>query len=177
MYKNWTLFLDRDGVINDEIPDSYVLSWDMFRFSKGVLEALPLLAQHFGRIVMVTNQRCIGKGLLTVAGLEAIHQNMLDQVAQHGGRIDKIYFCPDVDNNSPCRKPQSGMAMAAKQDFPDIDFSRAVMVGNTLSDMEFGKQLGMTTVFIPSTKPQLPFPHPLMDARFNDLWLFSQAIQ
>ncbi|KAA2243017.1 HAD-IIIA family hydrolase [Chitinophaga agrisoli] len=177
MYKNWTLFLDRDGVINDEIPDSYVLSWDMFRFSNGVLEALPLLAQHFGRIVMVTNQRCIGRGLLTVNELETIHQKMLDQVAQHGGRIDKIYFCPDVDNSSPCRKPQSGMAMAAKHDFPDIDFTRSVMVGNTLSDMEFGKQLGMTTVFIPSTKPQLAFPHPLMDARFNDLWLFSQAIQ
>jgi len=101
----------------------------------------------------------------------------MQQITAAGGRIDKIYFCPDQDNASPCRKPQPGMALAAQQDFPDIDFTRSVMVGNTLSDMEFGKQLGMSTVFIPSTKPQLPFPHPLMDQRCEDLWQFSQAIQ
>jgi histidinol-phosphate phosphatase family protein len=176
-YKNWTLFLDRDGVINEEIPDSYVLNWDMFRFCNGVLEALPVLAQHFGHIVIVTNQRCVGKGLITIAQLEAIHQHMLAVIARHGGRIDKIYYCPDVDGNSPCRKPQGGMALAAQKDLPDIDFTRSVMVGNTLSDMEFGKRLGMRTVFIPSTLPHLPFPHPLMDERFNDLWHFSKAIQ
>ncbi|MCW3466805.1 D-glycero-alpha-D-manno-heptose-1,7-bisphosphate 7-phosphatase [Chitinophaga nivalis] len=172
-----TLFLDRDGVINDEIRDSYVLHPDMFRFSDGVLTAMPLLAQHFERIVIVTNQRCIGRGLLTVAGLEEIHAQMLATIRQHGGRIDNIYFCPDVNNDSPCRKPQSGMALQARQDFPEIDFEQSVMVGNTLSDMQFGKTLGMHTVFIPSTWPEVPFPHPLIDKRVENLLQFAQEIQ
>jgi histidinol-phosphate phosphatase family protein len=174
---SWTLFLDRDGVINDEIKDGYVLRWDMFHFSTGVLPALATLAGKFGRIIMVTNQRCIGRGLLTEDGLQTIHTNMLDTITVHGGRIDKIYYCPDIDSNSPCRKPNNAMALQAKTDFPDIDFSKAVMVGNTLSDMQFGKNQGMTTVFIPSTKPELPFPHPLMDNRCNNLLAFSQIVQ
>jgi D-glycero-alpha-D-manno-heptose 1-phosphate guanylyltransferase len=172
-----TLFLDRDGVINQEITNSYVLDKSMFRFNPGVLPALAILAKLFSRIVIVTNQRCIGKGMLTEAGLQEIHQHMLDEIALHHGRIDKIYFCPEVESNHPCRKPNSGMALQAQQDFPDIDFTQSVMVGNTLSDMQFGKNLGMTTVFIPSTLPDTPFPHPLMDARYADLWQFAQAIQ
>lgn len=174
---SWTLFLDRDGVINNEIKDSYVLQWDMFQFADGVLEALPLLAAKFGHIVIVTNQRCIGRGLLSEEGLYAIHSQMLKEINAAGGRIDKIYFCPDVNNDSPCRKPQSGMAIQAKADFPEIDFSRSVMVGNTLSDMNFAKNLGMKSVFIPSTQPHQPFPHPLMDARCNSLLDFSGIIQ
>lgn len=174
---SWTLFLDRDGVINNEIKDGYVLHWDMFHFADGVLEALPLLAAKFGRIVIVTNQRCIGRGLLTEEGLNDIHQHMLKEITAAGGRIDKVYFCPDVNNDSPCRKPQNGMALQAKADFPEIDFSRSLMVGNTLSDMNFAKNLGMQSVFIPSTQPHHPFPHPLMDARCNSLLDFYGIIQ
>jgi histidinol-phosphate phosphatase family protein len=172
-----TLFLDRDGVINEEIRDGYVLSPDMFKFSEGVLSAMPLLAQRFDKIFVVTNQRCIGKGLLTVNGLQEIHSQMLEQIRLHGGRIDHIYFCPDLDNTSLCRKPATGMAMQAKQDYPELDFSTAVMVGNTLSDMQFGKSLGMKTIFIPSTRPETPFPHPLIDQRYDNLLQFARDIQ
>jgi histidinol-phosphate phosphatase family protein len=172
-----TLFLDRDGVINDEIKDGYVLRPDMFHFSAGVLSAMPLLARRFSRILIVTNQRCIGRGLLTTAGLQEIHTGMVQQIVQHGGRIDKIYFCPDVESNSPCRKPATGMGLQAQTDFPEIDFGEAVMVGNTLSDMQFGKSLGMKTVFIPSTRPETPFPHPLIDQRYENLLQFAAAIQ
>lgn len=175
--QQWTLFLDRDGVINDEIKGSYVLDWSMFRFSEGVPAALALLSQHFGRIVVVTNQRCIGKGLLTEAGLGVIHQHMTAEIVAAGGRIDQVYYCPDVDSTSPCRKPQTGMALQAQRDFADIDFGRAVMVGNTLSDMQFGKTMGMTTVFIPSTLPDTAFPHPLIDYRCDSLLAFSRLLQ
>lgn len=174
---SWTLFLDRDGVINNEIKDGYVLNWDMFCFADGVLEAMPVFAEKFGHIVIVTNQRCIGRGLLTEDGLNAIHDQMLLEIRAKGGRIDRIYHCPDVNNDSPCRKPQNGMALQAQTDFPDIDFSRSVIVGNTLSDMNFGKNLGMKSVFIPSTQPHHPYPHPLMDARCNSLLDFSRIIQ
>jgi D-glycero-D-manno-heptose 1,7-bisphosphate phosphatase len=172
-----TLFLDRDGVVNDEIKGGYVLNWEMFRFSPGVLEAMPILAKAFDLIVMVTNQRCIGKGLLTEDGLNAIHAHMLAEINAAGGRIDRIYHCPDLDNSSPCRKPNGGMALQALQDFPSIVFAKSVMVGNTLGDMQFGKNQGMQTVFIPSTHPDLPFPHPLMDQRYNSLLEFSRHIQ
>lgn len=172
-----TLFLDRDGVVNDEIRDGYVLRPDMFHFSAGVLTAMPILAKHFSRIILVTNQRCIGRGLLTIAGLQDIHTRMLQEIEANQGRIDKIYFCPDVDSNSPCRKPATGMGLQAKQDFPEIDFNEAVMVGNTLSDMQFGKSLGMKTVFIPSTRPEIPFPHPLIDQRYENLLQFAQSVQ
>ncbi|ASZ13515.1 HAD-IIIA family hydrolase [Chitinophaga pendula] len=175
--RQWTLFLDRDGVINEEIKGSYVLDWGMFRFSEGVLEALAMLSQRFGRIVVVTNQRCIGKGLLTAGGLQDIHQHMTAEIVAAGGRIDGIYYCPDIDSTSPCRKPQTGMAMQAQRDFAEIDFQRAVMVGNTLSDMQFGKTLGMTTVFIPSTLPDTAFPHPLIDRRCDSLLAFSRLLQ
>ncbi|PUZ26042.1 phosphatase [Chitinophaga parva] len=174
---SWTLFLDRDGVINEEIRKGYVLHWDMFKFTSGAEEALGIFARRFGHIVVTTNQRCIGKGLLTTAGLQDIHTRMLAAIAPHGGRIDRIYHCPDVDSNSPCRKPQPGMGLQAQQDFPEIDFARSIMVGNTLSDMQFGKNLGMYTVFIPSTLPDLPFPHPLQDARYESLLHFARAIQ
>ena len=172
-----TLFLDRDVVINDEIRDGYVLRPDMFRFSEGVLTAMPLRARRFNRSVVVTNQRCIGRGLLTTEGLNEIHRHLLEQITQRGGRIDRIYFCPDEESNSPCRKPGTGMGLQAKLDFPEINFTESVMVGNTLSDMQFGKSLGMQTVFIPSTRPDTPFPHPLIDRRCQNLLQFAAAVQ
>ncbi|PUZ27085.1 D-glycero-D-manno-heptose 1,7-bisphosphate phosphatase/D-glycero-alpha-D-manno-heptose 1-phosphate guanylyltransferase [Chitinophaga costaii] len=173
----WTLFLDRDGVINEEIHHGYVLHWNMFHFTEGAPQALGMLARRFTRIVVVTNQRCIGKGLLTTEGLQDIHQRMQQAILPSGGRIDRIYHCPDLDAHSPCRKPQPGMALQAQHDFPEINFSRSIMVGNTGSDMQFGKQLGMYTVFIPSTQPHLLFPHPLQDARYDSLLHFAKAIQ
>lgn len=174
---SWTLFLDRDGVMNEEIKDGYVLQWDMFRFAEGVLAAMPVLNARFGRIVITTNQRCIGRGLLTEEGLQTIHAHMLEAIKAAGGRIDAIYHCPDVNNDSPCRKPQSGMAMQAKADYPEIDFSKSLMVGNTMGDMKFGKQLGMKTVFIPSTKPEQAFPDPMIDFKCDNLLEFSKIIQ
>ncbi|RMF52377.1 MAG: HAD-IIIA family hydrolase [Bacteroidetes bacterium] len=151
--RSWTLFLDRDGVLNTEKVGGYILSWEEFRFEPGALEAVAWLSRIFGRLIVVTNQRCIGKGLLTPAALEAIHQQMHAAIIAAGGRLDAIYYCPDLDDESLCRKPNPGMALAAKRDFPEIDFCRSVMVGNTDSDMAFGRNLGMYRVWIASVTP------------------------
>ncbi|RTL53178.1 MAG: HAD-IIIA family hydrolase [Sphingobacteriales bacterium] len=174
--QEWTLFLDRDGVINAEKKEDYVLSWQEFHFLPGVKESLALLNPLFKRIVVVTNQKCIGKGLLTVDGLHTIHTNMLREIQERGGRIDKIYFCPDLSDDSPNRKPAPGMAFQAKEDFSDIDFSKSIMIGNKLSDMAFGKNTGMYTIFVATTNPEIPFPHPLVDARFDDLYHATKAL-
>ncbi|MBK9792841.1 MAG: HAD-IIIA family hydrolase [Sphingobacteriales bacterium] len=146
---NWTLFLDRDGVINKNIDGGYVLDWEQFEFLDGVLETMPKLARLFGRIIVVTNQQCIAKGLLTEEGLNEIHQNMMNMIELNGGRIDAVYFAPDMESETnTLRKPKNGMALLAKNDFPEIDFSKCIMVGDKLSDMKFAKSVGMTTFCI-----------------------------
>jgi len=174
---SWTLFLDRDGVINHEKADDYVYNYEEFIFYDGVPQALQILAQRFGKIIIVTNQRGIGRGLMTTADLEAIHTNMLRDVAQAGGRIDAIYFCPATDNDHPDRKPNPGMFFKAKKDFPSISAEKSVIVGNNLSDMEFGRNAGIHTVFVKTTHPDIPLPHPAIDAAYDSLPDFAKALQ
>ncbi|MFN8236551.1 MAG: HAD-IIIA family hydrolase [Chitinophagales bacterium] len=145
----WTLFLDRDGVINKNIDGSYVLDWEQFEFLPGVLETMPKLAKLFPRIVVVTNQQSIAKGLITEAELQEIHQNMMNMIELNGGRIDAVYYAPDLSSpDNQLRKPNNGMAFLAQNDFPEIDFTKSVMVGDKLSDMQFGKSVGMTTAYL-----------------------------
>lgn len=174
--KYWTIFLDRDGVINDERPGEYVLNWNEFVFSKGTLEALKILAEKFDRIILITNQRGIGKGLMTEEDLDNIHNEMQKEITQTGGRIDKIYYCAEDDSKCFDRKPNPGMALKALNDFKSINFSKSIMVGNKPSDMRFGRSLGMLTVFVTSTNPHQPFPHPDIDMHFSSLLEFTMSL-
>lgn len=173
---SWTLFLDRDGVINHEKKASYIFNWEEFNFYDGVKEAMNILNNRFNSIVMVTNQKGIGRQLMSVDDLDNIHTNMKSEIETHGGRVDKIYYCPDLDSHSINRKPNAGMALQAKKDFPAIDFKKSIIVGNKLSDMQFGRNAGMFTVFVATTNPETPYPHELIDARFNNLLHFAEAL-
>jgi len=173
----WTLFLDRDGVINHEKENSYILNWNEFHFYDHVKEALKILNPFFKTIVVVTNQRGIGKSLMHINDLQNIHQHMVKEIEIAGGRIDKIYHCSDVENSSPNRKPNAGMAFQAKADFPFINFSTSIMVGNKLSDMQFGRNAKMHTVFVATTHPETPYPNEHIDLRFQNLLEFATAIQ
>ena len=174
---HWTLFLDRDGVINFEQRNDYVKKWEEFKFYKESLKALPLLANKFSTIVITTNQKGVGKGTMTEDALTTIHQNMVLEIEKVGGRIDHIFYCTDVDNDSINRKPQPGMALQAKEKFPSIDFTKSIMVGNRTSDMEFGRNAGLHTVFLATTHPETAYPNALIDYRFNNLLEFANAIQ
>jgi histidinol-phosphate phosphatase family protein len=173
---DWTLFLDRDGVINVEKKEDYIRNWDEFQFYEESLLALPILANKFNRIVITTNQKGIGKGLMTHEDLSDIHEKMLAEITRTGGRIDRIYYCADLDNASPNRKPQPGMAFQAKTHFPNIQLSESIMVGNRTSDMYFGRNAGMHTVFLATTHPETPYPHETIDYRFENLLAFANAI-
>lgn len=172
----WTLFLDRDGVLNYEKNDDYILNWEEFRFYETTLEAMAILRPLFSRIFLVTNQKGVGKGLMSLADLENIHANMLAAIREKGGGLDQVFFCTDTDSDSPNRKPNPGMAFQAKALYPEIDFSKSIMVGNRPSDMAFGKNAGMHTVFVATTHPDTAFPHPQIDLRFNHLLEFAQAV-
>lgn len=145
----WTLFLDRDGVINERLPGEYVKDWDGFDFIPGSIKAIERLSAVFGRIIVVTNQAGIGKGLMTEDDLFQIHRMLLKTVDLLDGRIDKIYHAPDKpDKPTSMRKPGTGMALQAQKDFPEINFVKSVIVGDSVSDMKLGHQLGMIKVFI-----------------------------
>jgi len=174
--RRWTLFLDRDGVINVEKDQSYIFHYGEFMFYERGLEALSLLSGIFPRIVVVTNQKGVGKGLMTTAALRDIHEKMTAAVRTAGGRIDAIYYCDAISDDHSHRKPNPGMAFAAQQDIPEIDLSRSIMVGNNISDMEFGRNAGMHTVFLSTTGEAPTLPHPSIDMVFNDLYDFAKAL-
>jgi histidinol-phosphate phosphatase family protein len=146
--KSWTLFLDRDGVINKKRENDYVKSWEEFEFLEGSIDAIAKFSKIFGKIFIVTNQRGVGKGIMTNFELEVIHSNMLNRLTENFAFVDKIYSCTCISDDAHCRKPNVGMALMAKSDYPSIDFNKSVMVGDSLSDMIFGEKLGMKRVFI-----------------------------
>lgn len=173
--KSWTLFLDRDGVINERKPGDYVRHWEEFNFLKGVKESLRVLNNHFGKILIISNQRGIAKGLIKPEELVRIHSKMLNEIESAGGRIDKIYVCPDMEGEN--RKPNPGMGLQAIKDFPDIELKKSVMVGDSLTDMEFGRNLGVEiNVLLKSTRKDVYERLPPVDLVFDDLAAFTKEL-
>lgn len=174
-----TLFLDRDGVVNERMPGEYVKNPDEFILVAGFEEAIRLLSDYFERIIVVTNQAGIGKGLMTLDDLTAVHQKMLDLTEAAGGRIDGIYFCPHrSDAACPCRKPATGMAWLALADFPDIELTDAWIAGDSISDMAFGQALGLRTVLIHGKSEEAKILSGMkLDHRFDALLEFARFIR
>lgn len=147
--KDWTLFLDRDGVINQKRDNDYVKTIEEFIFLDGVIDAIKLFNTLFQRTVVVTNQQGIGKGIMTERNLEDIHGYMMKELNANNAHIDKAYFAPQLrDAGSIYRKPCIGMGAEAQKDFPEIVFSKSILIGDSESDIEFGINLGMTTIFL-----------------------------
>src|SRR5207237_5836313 len=117
----------------------YTLKADDFEFYDGVTEAIKKLSNVFGHLFVVTNQRGVGKKLMTETDLMEIHELMTSSIIQAGGRIDKIYYCTSLDDDHPDRKPNAGMALRAMKDHPAVKKHQSIMVGNNMSDMQFGK--------------------------------------
>ena len=173
----WTLFFDRDGVINHEKHQDYIHTWAEFYFYDGAKEAIAIFAKKFNHIIVVTNQKGIGKGVTRLEDLQLIHKNMVSEIENAGGRIDAVYFCPDLDENSPNRKPNPGMGLQAAKDFSDIDLGKSIMVGNTLSDMQFGRNLGVHTIFLPATRPEADLQDERIDAVYDSLISFANDLR
>lgn len=172
--RSWTLFLDRDGVINHQLPNDYIKRIEEFKLIDGVLDALVHFAGIFGRIVIVTNQQGINRGIMTEQELTVLHDYLLDLVKTAGGRIDRIYFAPQLATESGYyRKPGVGMGLHAKKEFPEIEFSRSIIVGDSETDIEFGIKLGMKTVML--TKGRNISSK--ADYKFENLYEVSKALK
>lgn len=173
---SWTLFLDRDGVINERLIDDYVKTPEQFQFIKGSDQAIALFSQLFRRVVVVTNQQGIGKGLMSQAELNLVHEKLITEILKISGRIDKIYVSPYLHSARHfTRKPSVGMAIQAKKDFRDISFRKSIMAGDSISDMVFGKRLGMKTVFIGNCN-EIQDKSKLVDFCFSDLYTFALSL-
>jgi D-glycero-D-manno-heptose 1,7-bisphosphate phosphatase len=144
-----TVFLDRDGVLNEKMPEGqYVTSWNEFRLLPGVAESVAKLSQAGLRVIVVSNQRGIARGLYTASDVDVIHSRLQTLLQAGGGKIDGFYYCPHDKGQCNCRKPLPGLFDQAVSDFPEIVAASSAMVGDSLSDIEFGRRLGMLTVFV-----------------------------
>jgi D-glycero-D-manno-heptose 1,7-bisphosphate phosphatase len=143
------VFLDRDGVINVKAPEGqYITRWEDFHFLPQVAEAISLLHRAQFSVILVSNQRGIAKGCMTVQDLDQIHERMLEQLAGRGATVDAVYYCPhDVDAACACRKPAPGMLLEAAQDH-DIDLRASWMVGDSDIDVLAAKNAGCRSVRI-----------------------------
>ena len=136
-----TVFLDRDGVINVDSPD-YIKSWAEFRFIPGSQAAIARLTRAGLTAIVVTNQSAVGRGLMPLAELESMHRRLSRAVADSGGRIADILFCPHRPGDGcGCRKPAPGMILTACERF-GVDPVRSVMVGDSAKDILAGKAAG-----------------------------------
>jgi D-glycero-D-manno-heptose 1,7-bisphosphate phosphatase len=150
-----TVFIDRDGVLNKKPPEhTYVTTWDDFHFMPGAIEAVRSLNYTGVRVIVVTNQRGVARGIMTIEDLGHLHRRMNDELLAGGARLDAVYFCPHADNRCDCRKPNVGLFLQAQSDFPDIAFPETYVVGDSDRDMEAGRRLGARLIRIgPGDRP------------------------
>jgi D-glycero-D-manno-heptose 1,7-bisphosphate phosphatase len=150
------VFLDRDGVINRKMVEGhYVTQWSGFEFLTGVTEAIRLMNGSGYLVIVVTNQQCVGKGIVTMEAIEGIHLRMVRSLEENGARIDGIYVCPHLASDGcSCRKPATGLFEMAARDFRrrgiSIDMVRSHMIGDSDSDILAGENAGLTTFRVTS---------------------------
>ena len=142
-----TIFLDRDGVINENRSD-YIKSWSEFHFIPGSKEAIARLTMAGHRIIICTNQAVVAKEIIAIDTVEDIHRQMLTEITKAGGMVDRVYYCPhSKDARCSCRKPQPGMLFRARDDL-GIDLHDAVFVGDNISDIQAGLAAGVHPILV-----------------------------
>lgn len=168
------VFLDRDGVINRKAPEGeYILREKDFEILPDAPAAIRLLKEAGFLVIVITNQRCVAKGLLSEADLQAIHKTMLKRLRVNGAVIDAIYYCPHEDNDRcACRKPKPGMLLQAASDHI-IDLAASWMIGDHLSDAEAGKAAGCRSILLANESQAVP---PAFD-HYRLAGSFPEAIQ
>jgi histidinol-phosphate phosphatase family protein len=146
-------FLDRDGVINRNAPTGdYIKTVRELEILPGVPEAIRLLNERGYRVIVVTNQRGVSRGIMTVADVEQVHDALRSELSESGASLDAIYYCPHAEGSCDCRKPQTGMFLRALRDFPDIDLRECVVVGDSRRDMEAAQALNCHRMLITDTE-------------------------
>jgi D-glycero-D-manno-heptose 1,7-bisphosphate phosphatase len=172
---NPCVLLDRDGVINRDLPGS-VCSTSDFELLPGAGEAIAELNRKGYHVLVITNQACIGRGDLTAAGLEAIHEQLQRYLARLGSRIERFYVCPHVDeDNCDCRKPRAGLIERAHEDY-GFDRAATWMIGDSERDIEAALSAGCRAGLVRSGKNVAGSMRPKIPL-FDDLAHFAREIE
>lgn len=146
----YTIFLDRDGVINADSP-AYIKSPDEFHFIPNSPEAVALLTRKGFEVILITNQSAVGRKMISQDTLEAIFDKMRAGIERAGGEIKDIFYCPHTpDEGCTCRKPLPGMILSAMDKY-GIDPEAAVMVGDSAKDIECGRAAGCASTVLVAT--------------------------
>lgn len=139
---NRAIFLDRDGVIIENV-DAYVRSWSDVTILPGAVEALSRLCHSSYKIIIVTNQSVVGRGIITLGEAQSIQQRLVQFIRSAGGRVDGIYICPHSPEDAcDCRKPKPGLLLQAASEHA-IDLGQSIMVGDALTDLRAGQNAGI----------------------------------
>lgn len=158
------IFLDRDGtIIVDKV---YLNNPEEVEFINGVIDGLQKLVQRGFKLVIVTNQSGIARGIVQIENLHAIHKKIIDVLKPHGVEIFKIYYCPHLpEDNCNCRKPKTGMVEEIKA---LIDIKKSFVIGDKDTDVYFGKNLGIKTVLLTRDKNNIPLETDFVAENFNE---------
>jgi D-glycero-D-manno-heptose 1,7-bisphosphate phosphatase len=145
------LFLDRDGVIIEN-RDEYVRSWDDVVLIPGALQALATLAERNSfRIVIVTNQSPIGRGLITQSDANEINNQLVGMIESAGGHVAGVFMCPHTDaDDCECRKPRPGLLLQAAAEL-HLDLSNSMMIGDALTDIQAARAAGVDDAWLVRT--------------------------
>jgi len=142
-----TVFLDRDGTLNVKAPEGeYITAPGELALLPGVGPAVRRLNDAGLRVVLVSNQRCIARGVATFAEVEKVNERLIELLAGYGARLDAIYLCPHDEGQCNCRKPLPGLLVQAAAEHRAIDLARSVIVGDAESDIEAGLAAGTASV-------------------------------
>ncbi len=141
------VFLDRDGTVSKD-SIYHIKSWEEFNFLPNAKDGIKLLTDNGFKIIFITNQSVIARKMVTPKGLDLIHNNMIKEIEEKGGKVEKIYFCPHhPDEGCDCRKPQPGMLKKAIEE-NGINAEKSYMVGDRIMDIQVGKKVGCKTILI-----------------------------
>lgn len=150
------IFLDRDGTLNKKASErQYITIWDDFEFQDGVLDAMKKLHVALYKPIIITNQQCVGKGIITIEQLNGLHAKMTTVIQAHGGNVHDIFVCPHLESdNCECRKPKPGLFYQAAEKYK-IDLKKCVFIGDSQTDKETGEAAGVATLLIERDVPDL----------------------
>jgi D-glycero-D-manno-heptose 1,7-bisphosphate phosphatase len=164
------VFLDRDGTLNVKPPDGeYIERPEALELLPGAAEAVRMLNRAGLWAGVVTNQRGVALGRMSLQDLDSVHKRLRHLLDLEGAFIDAIYVCPHGLGACECRKPRPGLLLRAKREHPELDFARAAIIGDSSSDMQTGEQLGLTTMLISETGGDQAAPDVAADHVVADL--------
>jgi D-glycero-D-manno-heptose 1,7-bisphosphate phosphatase len=151
--KRRCVFLDRDGVINvAPKPGDYILRWEDFEFIPTITDWIRLFNTLGYLVIVVTNQRCVARGMISREALDDIHRRMIEELAACGARIDDVYCCPHENDACDCRKPKPGMVESATAKW-NIDLAESMLIGDSPRDR--GLALATNLTYLQASSGQL----------------------